>query len=310
MSADGKDPAELGARFEALLEEARLAGRLDELVPLWNAARARKDAASDATGSDAAADALPGRFGLIGDSPAMRTLFDWIERVAPSDVPVLIHGETGTGKELVARALHEESRRAGGPFVAENCAAVPANLLESELFGHKRGSFTGAVADREGRFVAANGGTLFLDEIGDMPLEMQAKLLRVLEEREVRPVGANRQVPIDVRVVAASHRDLEAMVAERAFREDLFYRLNVVRLELPPLREREGDVELLVRFFVQREAARLGVADPTVAPAALAVLAAAPWPGNVRQLENEIQRTLALSGGKIGVDDLSPALRA
>ncbi len=299
------DPEELRGRLRELLAEAKSAGLLGDLRAVWENANAVSGKAD--TGEE---EVFPGRFGMIGESPKMLALFDLIGRVARSDVSVLIHGETGTGKELVARALHEQSGRAAGPFVAENCAAVPANLLESELFGHKRGSFTGAVADRDGRFVSANGGTLFLDEIGDMPLEMQSKLLRVLEAREVRPVGSEKVLTVNVRVVAASHRDLEQMIEERSFRQDLFYRLNVVRLDLPPLREREGDVEVLARFFVGQMARQMGLEVGEIDPEALAALATAPWPGNVRQLENEIQRTLALSGGSIGLSDLSPGLHS
>jgi transcriptional regulator with GAF, ATPase, and Fis domain len=219
---------------------------------------------------------------------------------------VLVLGETGTGKELVARALHDRSRRAKKTFLAENCAAVPASLLESELFGHKKGSFTHAIADRPGHFVAADGGTLFLDEIGDMPLEMQSKLLRVLETGELRPVGASQSVRVDVRVVAATHRDLPTMVRERAFREDLYYRLNVVRIVLPPLREREGDVELLARYFL----GRFALPGVELAPEALAALCDHPWPGNVRQLENELRRATALTRGRIERSDLSAELQA
>jgi transcriptional regulator with GAF, ATPase, and Fis domain len=297
------DSEELRGRLRELLAEAKSAGLLGDLRTVWenaNAVTARVETVSE--------KAFPGRFGMIGESPEMLALFDLINRVARSNVSVLIHGETGTGKELVARALHEQSDRAGGPFVAENCAAVPPNLLESELFGHKRGSFTGAIADRDGRFVSANGGTLFLDEIGDMPLEMQSKLLRVLEAREVRPVGSEKVQKVDVRVVAASHRDLELMIEERSFRQDLFYRLNVVRLDLPPLRERGGDVEILARFFIRQMTRQMGLEAGEIDAQALAALAAAPWPGNVRQLENEIQRTLALSGGSIGLQDLSKGL--
>jgi transcriptional regulator with GAF, ATPase, and Fis domain len=234
----------------------------------------------------------------------MQGVFALIERVAPSDVPVLIAGETGTGKELVAHALHARSRRAKKAFLAENCAAVPAGLLESELFGHKKGSFTHAIADRAGHFVTADGGTLFLDEIGDMPLEMQAKLLRVLESGEVRPVGSSAVVRVDVRIVAASHRDLAAMVRSRQFREDLYYRLNVVRIPLPPLRERKGDVALLARYFL----ARFAGPGVELAPEALAALSAHAWPGNVRQLENELRRATALTRGRIECKDLSPEL--
>jgi transcriptional regulator with GAF, ATPase, and Fis domain len=247
---------------------------------------------------------FPGRYGMISGASEMQRVFELIERVAPSDVPVLIWGETGTGKELVAHALHALSRRAKRTFLAENCAAVPATLLESELFGHKKGSFTHAIADRPGHFVTADGGTLFLDEIGDMPLEMQSKLLRVLESGELRPVGASQTVRVDVRVVAASHRDLEAMVAERRFREDLFYRLNVVKITLPPLRERRGDVELLTRFFL----GRFGLPGTELSSEALAALCAYSWPGNVRQLENELRRATALTRGRIERADLSPEL--
>jgi transcriptional regulator with GAF, ATPase, and Fis domain len=243
---------------------------------------------------------------MVSAAPAMAPVFELIERVAPSDVPVLVFGETGTGKELVAHALHAHSRRAKRTFLAENCAAVPANLLESELFGHKKGSFTHAIADRPGHFVTADGGTLFLDEIGDMPLEMQSKLLRVLEAGEVRPVGSSTTVHVDVRVVAATHRDLVAMVKERRFREDLLYRLNVVKITLPPLRERAGDVALLTRWFLRKFAAP-GV---ELAPEALAALERCTWPGNVRQLENELRRATALTRGNIGVEDLSPEVQA
>jgi DNA-binding NtrC family response regulator len=288
-------------------ELARVAGSAREaheesalVQELWSLLEELRRGELERTAGD-----FPGRYGIVSAAPTMQAVFDLIERAAPSDVPVLISGETGTGKELVAHALHARSRRAKRTFLAENCAAVPATLLESELFGHKKGSFTHAIADRPGHFVTASGGTLFLDEIGDMPLEMQSKLLRVLENGEVRPVGASQVVRVDVRVVAASHRDLAAMVKERRFREDLFYRLNVVRIRLPPLRERPGDVELLTRFFLSRFAAP-GVA---LAPEALAALVAHPWPGNVRQLENELRRATALVRGDIGLSDLSPELQ-
>ena len=283
---------------------ARTAGVLGDMAPELRGALG--DALA-ATGYDDLSD-LPMRFGMVGDSPAMQTVFKLLERVAPADVPVLVHGETGSGKELVARALHDYGRRAKGPFLAENCAAVPATLLESELFGHKKGAFTDAISDRAGHFVTASGGTLLLDEIGDMPLEMQAKLLRVLEEHEVRPVGSSTTVKVDVRIVAATHRNLVEMVAERRFREDLYYRLNVVRIDLPPLRERTGDVAHLVRFLLRGMGPELGLDHTEVVPEALEILEAAPWPGNVRQLENELRRALTLSGGRIDVAALSPAL--
>jgi transcriptional regulator with GAF, ATPase, and Fis domain len=291
-------------RLEELVREAEVAGVRERLPELLAAAMRRGRSGRDG-------EALPAeRFGMLGRSPAMIAVFDLIERVAPSDVSVLIQGETGTGKELVARAVHDASRRAARPFVAVNCAAVPANLLESELFGHVRGAFTGAVADRAGHFRSADGGTLFLDEIGDMPLEMQAKLLRVLQEGEVRPVGGSKTHRVDVRVVAATHRDLKAMCAEGRFREDLLFRLDVVRLELPPLRDREGDVALLAGALVGKLAAELGVVTPELTPEALERLAAWRWPGNVRELENELRRAIALSGGRIGPEDLSPGLAA
>ena len=299
------DHGDLERRLDAVLAEARERGVLDRLLPRLREAAEQASAGAD---SPQPAGEVPQRYGMVGDSPPMRAVFDLIERVAPSDVPVLVYGETGTGKEHVAQALHAESKRSAGPFLAENCAAVPATLLESVLFGHRKGAFTDAVADRPGHFVAADGGTLFLDEIGDMPLEMQAKLLRVLEQREVRPVGASETVPVDVRIVAATHRDLAQMAAEQRFRQDLFYRLNVVKIELPPLRERAGDVAHLVAFFLPRMCAELGLERAHIAPQALALLEAAPWPGNVRELENELRRALTLSGGRIEADSLSPRL--
>ncbi len=309
------DQAEsLRARLEALLTEARAAGRLAELRPVLADALSEADADSRAAaGPDASAgpatEAIPSRFGMIGDSPAMKEVFDLIAKIAKSDVPVLIQGETGTGKELVAKALHAESKRHAKPFLAENCAAVPAQLLESELFGHKRGSFTGAVADRPGHFVAAHGGTVFLDEIGDMPLAMQSKLLRVLQEGEVRPVGSNKTEKVDVRIVAASNKDLREMCGQGTFREDLYFRLNVVTLKLPPLRDRGDDVVHLVRYFLRATAREMGLAPdriPRLTPAAMDALKGWRWPGNVRELENEIRRALALADGAIGPQDLSP----
>jgi transcriptional regulator with GAF, ATPase, and Fis domain len=289
----------LEERLAAIVAEARETGALDQLRLSWQALL--KDPASAEDG------ALPGRFGLIGASEPMLAVYDLIERVAPSDVSVLIRGETGSGKELVAKALHEQSRRKGKAFLAENCAAVPPNLLESELFGHKRGSFTGAVADRPGHFVAADGGTLFLDEIGDMPLEMQSKLLRVLQEGEVRPVGSNKTIKVDVRILAATHRDLVAMCKTGGFREDLYFRLNVVTIFLSPLRERGGDVRLLARFLVKSISAEIG-RDVDIAEEALAALEAWPWPGNVRELENELRRAAVFADGTIRRADLSPRI--
>jgi DNA-binding NtrC family response regulator len=238
---------------------------------------------------------------IVWRSKAMRGLIEMIERVGPLDCTVLIQGETGTGKELVARALHQLSPRRNGPFMAVNCAALSESLIESELFGHERGAFTGATQRRIGRFEAANGGTLFIDEFGDIPLSTQAKLLRVLQERTVERVGSSRGVLVDVRLVAATHRDLEAAVESGAFRRDLFYRLNVVPLRLPPLRERTEDVALLAEHFLDRAQQRSSKSGLTIGPAALAALEGHLWPGNVRELENLIERMVALlpSGGEI-----------
>ncbi len=304
------DASELVARLEALLEEARAYGRLDELRAVFERSREAPPAvASPVARISVPKREYPGRFGIVGRSPALEKVFALIEKVLPSDVPVLIQGETGTGKELVARALHQYGRRAKKPFLAENCAAVPANLLESELFGHVRGSFTGAVGDRHGHFVTANGGTVFLDEIGDMPLAMQSKLLRVLQDGEVRPVGSNKSLRVDVRVLAASNKDLAAMIVERTFREDLYFRLNVITITLPPLRERAGDVEVLVPFFLDRFM-REDQKRVEITPEAVRVLAQWRWPGNVRELENEVRRAVAMSTGVIDVPDLSPRVLA
>jgi DNA-binding NtrC family response regulator len=241
----------------------------------------------------------------------MRRVRDLIQRLANSDASVLIQGETGTGKELVARALHKASPRAQGPFVAINCAAVPAALLESELFGHARGAFTDAKSDRPGLFVQASGGTLLLDEIGEMPLEMQAKLLRALQERVVRPVGGSREVPFDVRILAATHRDMEGLVAQRQFRQDLYYRLNVVRLDVPALRDRPGDILTLAVHFLDRFCERAGHARLSLSGPVAERLLAYDWPGNVRELENAMERIVALSRfDQTAVEDLPLALRS
>jgi transcriptional regulator with GAF, ATPase, and Fis domain len=243
--------------------------------------------------------------GLIGSCAAMLQLRKLITKFAPAEAPVLITGESGTGKERVAIALHALSRRRARPMVAENCAAIPETLLESVLFGHVRGAFTGAVRDHPGHFVAADGGTLFLDEIGDMKLPMQVKLLRALQEGEVRPVGGTKVHEVDVRVITATNQDLESAVKAGRFREDLYFRLNVLRLSLPPLRERGDDVVLLARRFLADAARRAGRALRLSAPAEAAIRAA-KWPGNVRQLQNEMQRVAALCDGpEVRMADLS-----
>jgi two-component system response regulator HydG len=242
---------------------------------------------------------------LIGASPAMRKVFDLMKRVADLDSSVLITGESGTGKELVARSLHRNSSRKESPFVAFNCTAVPESLLESELFGHVKGAFTDAKAARQGLFVQADKGTLLLDEIADMPLSLQPKLLRALEQRSVRPIGDNQEVPFDVRIIASTNRDIESMVAEGKFREDLFYRLNVITIELPPLRARENDVLLLAERFREQFAESTGKQIVGIATPAAKKLLSYPWPGNVRELRNCIERAVALTQyDKLVVEDL------
>jgi two-component system, NtrC family, response regulator GlrR len=235
------------------------------------------------------------RAGIITRSPKMDDLLRQARLVADSDASVLIYGESGTGKELLARAIHRASPRAEKPFVAVNCGAIPGDLLESELFGHARGAFTGAVQAHKGLFQTADGGTLFLDEIGDMPLPLQVKLLRVLQEGEVRPVGATQSIPVDVRVISATHRDLDAHRVSGQFREDLYYRLNVVSLHLPPLSERREDIPLLATYILRKLAERYRKSVPTLAPDAMSLLVAAPWPGNVRQLVNLLEQAVALT---------------
>jgi sigma-54 dependent transcriptional regulator, flagellar regulatory protein len=247
--------------------------------------------------------------GIVGSSPRMLDLRAKIGKFAPAMAPVLITGESGTGKERVAHALHALSRRSEGPFVAENCAAIPESLLESVLFGHKRGSFTGAIKDHPGHFLAADGGTIFLDEIGEMRLPMQVKLLRTLQEGEVRAVGDTKTRKVDVRVIAATNQNLEAAVKAARFREDLYFRLNVLRLELPPLRERGDDIVVLARFFLAQAAAKAG-RPLSMSPACEQALRGCRWPGNVRQLQNEMQRLSALADGPVvEPKDLSPDAR-
>jgi len=248
---------------------------------------------------------------IVGASRAMKRVHDLVARLGGSDISVLIEGETGTGKELVARALHAAGARRDGPFVALNCGAIPASLLESELFGHVRGAFTGASGPRTGMLVKASGGTLLLDEIGDMPLEMQTKLLRALQEKTVRPVGATEEVPFDARVVAATHRDLEAEVLAKRFREDLFYRINVVTIYVPPLRAREGDILRLATHFLRKFAAKSDHGTMVLPPRVAASLLAYDWPGNVRELENCMERAVALAHtDHISTEDLPAKILA
>jgi DNA-binding NtrC family response regulator len=247
---------------------------------------------------------------IVGRGPAMTSLLRQVDRVADTDVPVLYEGESGTGKELLARALHAGSRRSRARFVAENCAALPESLLENELFGHERGAFTGAEASAMGMFERADGGTLFLDEVGDMSVGLQKRLLRVLQEGEVRRIGANAVRKVDVRIVTATNRDLLTLVQEGRFREDLYYRLAVVKVRVPPLRERREDVPDLIRHFLERASrSSPGTSVPALRPEVLELLARYDWPGNVRQLENEMRRVLALSPGGVTVESLSPEVR-
>ncbi|CAM2005384.1 sigma 54-interacting transcriptional regulator [Acanthopleuribacter pedis] len=236
---------------------------------------------------------------ILTRNAKMHELLAQARQVAQSDVNVLVQGQSGTGKELLARTIHHAASRREGPFVAINCGAVPENLLESELFGHEKGAFTGAVNRKIGLFQTAEGGTLFLDEIGDMPLSLQVKLLRVLQERQVRPLGGTRDIAIDVRIISATHRDLEKAIQEERFREDLFYRLNVVSLSLPPLEERREDIPLLAKYFLKNAVQRTGKDVSGFAPEALTTLSTASWPGNVRQLENVVERTVALTAAPL-----------
>lgn len=243
--------------------------------------------------------------GIVGNSPAMQKVFETIKLVAPTDSTVLITGESGTGKELVARSLHQNSSRRSGHFVPINCASLPENLLESELFGHEKGAFTGAIHTRKGRFEYATGGTLFLDEIGDMPLPLQAKFLRALEYGEVTRIGSNEPIRVNVRIITATHRDLEQLIKEGRFREDLFFRINVVRIELPPLRDRREDIPLLVDSFVKEFARAHRKTIKAIAPEVMAAFHAYRWPGNVRELRNAVESMVVLTRDEVlGADDL------
>jgi nitrogen regulation protein NR(I) len=272
------------------------------------ALRTRDLASAEATRSDGGVPEA--RHGIIGESPAIAQVYAILDRVADTPTTVLVTGESGTGKELVARALHEGSSRRERPFIKVNCAAIPHDLMESELFGYEKGAFTGAVASKPGRFELANGGTLFLDEIGTIPVEMQVKLLRALQESEFERVGGIKTIKVDVRLVAATNSDLRKAISSGSFREDLFYRLNVVPIHLPPLREREGDTLLLARHFVRKFEARLGKRVEGLEPDVDRVLLSYPWPGNIRELENVIERALLFCDAPhIHVGDLPPEVR-
>jgi formate hydrogenlyase transcriptional activator len=245
-------------------------------------------------------DANPRRFEqIIGSSPALESVLEQVERVAPTDSTVLVQGETGTGKELIARAIHNLSSRCGRPFIKLNCAAIPFDLLESELFGHEKGAFTGAIAQKIGRFELADKGTLFLDEVGDIPLALQPKLLRVLQEQEFERLGSGRTHQVDVRLVAATHRNLVEMVKRNEFRSDLYYRLNVFPVPLPPLRARREDIPALVEHFVEIYARRMGRQIDQISPETMSELTSYPWPGNIRELQNFIERSVILTSGNV-----------
>lgn len=244
--------------------------------------------------------------GIVGKSKALLEVFRTLDKVIDSDVPLLIEGESGTGKELIARAIHFNSARKDHPFICQNCAAIPESLLESELFGYTKGAFTGAIQNTPGIFETANRGTLFLDEVGDMSLEMQKRLLRVLEEGEVRRVGGTTTFKVDVRIISASNKDLERLKETSHFREDFYYRINVVKIKLPPLRERKEDIPLLLNHFIEEKTRELGKARKEISPGAMRALLNYSWPGNVRELENEVRKVLALSGEIIKEEDLSP----
>lgn len=295
LTAHGTIPDAVAAAQEGIF--SYLVKPVDAKILLENVNRA----ISQSGQSSEAGDAITGdwRKAIISRSASMDTLLQRTLAAARSDVNILITSETGTGKELLAKAIHTASARREEPFLALNCAAIPESLIESELFGHAAGSFTGATKAHPGLFRAADGGTAFLDEIGDMPLATQAKLLRVLEEREVRAVGSTKNIPVDVRIVAATHHDLETLVEEKKFREDLYYRLDVIKLELPPLRERREDISLLAEHFIKEIAEKNDQSVRNFSPEAMELLVAAPWPGNVRQLYNVTEQCVVLSSSPI-----------
>ncbi len=279
---------------------------IKEVVELVQRASSHAKQQEDNTETENLIEATPE---IIGEAPAMQEVFKAIGRLARSHVTVLINGESGTGKELVAKALHRHSPRSKKPFIALNMAAIPKDLMESELFGHEKGSFTGAQSKRAGRFEQANGGTLFLDEIGDMPAEMQTRLLRVLADGEFYPVGAHSSIKVDVRIIAATHQNLEDLVKQGRFREDLFHRLNVIRIHIPPLNERREDIPLLMRYFLSQAANELGTEVKVLKPETETIVSSLEWPGNVRQLENICRwLTVMASGREIHLGDLPSEL--
>ncbi|MCP4903399.1 MAG: sigma-54-dependent Fis family transcriptional regulator [bacterium] len=303
------EPEELRMDVKRALEAYELGRRNEKLTRDLEAANHRLESENRYLRQE-----VKGRFafdGILGDSPAMQQIFDLTDKVSRTDATVLITGETGTGKDLVARAIHHSGNRSGGLFVAQNCGALPDTLLESELFGHKRGAFTGAERDKEGLFQACDGGTIFLDEIGETESGMQVRLLRVLHDGEIRPLGSSKTLHVDVRVVAATNRDLERAVAEGRFREDLYYRLRVVEIELPPLRERREDIPALAHHFLSRAESGGGSTLQGFTIGAMDRLVSHEWRGNVRELENEIERVVALSGDETLVSRqmLSEAVR-
>ncbi|MDR0701233.1 MAG: sigma-54 dependent transcriptional regulator [Azoarcus sp.] len=289
------------------IELAALRGLVRHALELQPSSAAPSGVAGSASAS--------GRGGLIGSAPAMVQLRGQIEKLARNQAPVFIHGESGTGKEVIARLIHRLGMRAAGPFVPVNCGAIPHELMESELFGYRRGSFSGAAADKDGLFQAANGGTLFLDEVADLPLSMQVALLRAIQERAVRPVGAQTEEAVDVRILSASHHDLGKLVAENRFRQDLYFRINVITLRVPPLRERLGDIPELATHVLARLAERDGGPLRALSPEALSVLRQHSFPGNVRELENLLERACALcesdiiGAGDLGLENLSDSMR-
>ena len=310
MSAYGDDEAALEAMRRGAYDYIPKPFRADQLLLTVRKAIERERLRLEVERLSEELSTLRGADGVVGQSAALRGVLDLARKVARHPSTVLVTGESGTGKELVARLVHQASPRASEPFVAINCAAIPDALLESELFGHVRGAFTGADRERAGLFEEADGGTLFLDEIGELPLALQVKLLRALQEGQIRRVGDNGERGVDVRVVAATSRDLELEVREGRFRSDLYYRVNVVRLHLPPLRERGDDVIELARHFVSWHAGRMQLQPPVIAAPALRALLDYAWPGNVRELENAMERAVVLAeDGRIGLDELPPAVR-